>query len=225
MEDVSGWTNSVNRSYHHTDTPMDVDATIPVTIPGVQVSFGVSNGEGSTLHTPPTDDEEETQPPPAKRRRVHSDADQASLAHVSILSCLILRDGYTERLCGLTRGLQHLSSLQTYPHLLPSRSLTYWRPSVSPSESRDSLSCYVCDAYCMVVLQPCASSMPDLSKHGINSTFLPANLQSLWAPEGLFLLYLAAQGRSVLMNRPPTRESRLYYSPHASRQRNSYGIQ
>jgi hypothetical protein len=98
MEDVPSTGGATGSYHHHTDTPMDVDAT-PVTIPGVQVFFGIFNGGTSTSHTSPPDDEEEMQPPPAKRRRVHSDADQASLAHVSIhFCCLVIRYRYARRL-------------------------------------------------------------------------------------------------------------------------------
>jgi hypothetical protein len=86
MEDIPS-ISGVNGSYYHTDIPMDVDTT-PVITSGAQVFSGMCDGGAPTLHISPTDDEEETKPPPAKRRRVHSSADQASLAHVSIFSLL-----------------------------------------------------------------------------------------------------------------------------------------
>jgi hypothetical protein len=86
MEDVPR-TSIVNGS-HHADTPVNVNGH-PATTSGVQIFSGMSDGDALTSHTPPSDDEEETQPPPAKRPRMHSDADQASLAHVSTPPCLV----------------------------------------------------------------------------------------------------------------------------------------
>jgi hypothetical protein len=86
MEDAPR-TSVVNES-HYADTPMNVDGALTTTS-GVQILSDMSDGDALTSHIPPSDDEEETQPPPAKRRRMHSDADQASLVHVSTLSCLV----------------------------------------------------------------------------------------------------------------------------------------
>lgn len=77
------------------DVPMTIDT--PVTTPGVPPSSSIdtieSNG-ASTSHTTPNDcaDQDDDQPRPAKRPRVHSDADKASLAHVSrVFLCAPLR--------------------------------------------------------------------------------------------------------------------------------------
>jgi hypothetical protein len=57
----------------------------PATTPDISGSFS-TNG-ASTAHTTPNDvhDDDDDKPPPSKRQRVHSDADQASSAHVSFL--------------------------------------------------------------------------------------------------------------------------------------------
>lgn len=71
------------------DHPMGTPIT-PVTTPGVQGFSGASNGDSTTNTTPnaaPLDDGEgdDDKPRPAKRPRVHSDADEASIAHVSFV--------------------------------------------------------------------------------------------------------------------------------------------
>ncbi|KIK71261.1 hypothetical protein GYMLUDRAFT_976433 [Collybiopsis luxurians FD-317 M1] len=73
--------NGVNGVHIEADVTMD-DHT-PATTPGVSGSFNGTNGDPSTAHTTPNDaaDDDDDKPPPAKRARVHSDADQASIAH------------------------------------------------------------------------------------------------------------------------------------------------
>lgn len=65
------------------DAPIETPATTPALRPTATV---ISNGNGaSTSHSSPHDHEGDHQPPPAKRARLHSDADMASLTHVSLI--------------------------------------------------------------------------------------------------------------------------------------------
>lgn len=77
--------NGVNGVNGEHDVVMDEHT--PATTPGI---FNDTNGiseDPSTAHTTPNDvlDDDDVKPPPAKRPRMHSDADQASIAHVSPL--------------------------------------------------------------------------------------------------------------------------------------------
>lgn len=77
--------NGINGVNGEHDVVMDEHT--PATTPGI---FNDTNGiieDPSTAHTTPNDalDDDDDKPPPAKRPRMHSDADQASIAHVSPL--------------------------------------------------------------------------------------------------------------------------------------------
>ncbi|KAF5382911.1 hypothetical protein D9757_006322 [Collybiopsis confluens] len=77
-------TNGVNGvNGVHVEADVNMDEHTPATTPGVSGSFSGTNGDISTAHTTPNDadDDDDDKPPPAKRPRVHSDADQASIAH------------------------------------------------------------------------------------------------------------------------------------------------
>lgn len=58
-------------------TPLEADASM---------SSVTLNGASPTSSTPAGPQHDDDQPPPAKRARMHSDADDASLAHVSRIS-------------------------------------------------------------------------------------------------------------------------------------------
>lgn len=66
------------------DGPTETPATTPGLLPDSSMATIVSNG-ASTSHSSPHDHEDDHKPPPAKRARLHSDADIASLAHVSLV--------------------------------------------------------------------------------------------------------------------------------------------
>jgi bromodomain-containing factor 1 len=76
---------SVPHGVHHdADIHMeDGDVDPPTSPPTAEASIGEIDASGVSMLSPV--DDEELKPPPAKRPRVHSDADQASLAHVSRL--------------------------------------------------------------------------------------------------------------------------------------------
>ncbi|KAJ4476755.1 bromodomain-containing protein [Lentinula aciculospora] len=66
----------------HADPDIIMEEHTPATTPGVS-GGSFSGANSSTTHTTPNDalDDDDDKPPPAKRARVHSDADQASIAH------------------------------------------------------------------------------------------------------------------------------------------------
>ncbi|KAJ7597274.1 hypothetical protein C8J56DRAFT_882775 [Mycena floridula] len=68
----------------------DVRTHTPTTTPGIP-DTPTTNGEMSTYTTPAAMDEDD-KPPPAKRPRVHSDADQASIAHSTVRSLKKVKD-------------------------------------------------------------------------------------------------------------------------------------
>jgi hypothetical protein len=74
--------NGVNGDVHMADP----DDHTPATTPGVNDILSTSQIDlnDSSAYTTPNVDLEDDQPPPAKRARVHSDADKASIAHVSL---------------------------------------------------------------------------------------------------------------------------------------------
>jgi len=78
--------NGLNGS-HDQDTVMtDADEHTPAATPALSGSFTADSMGASTSHTTPNDaDDDEDKPRPAKRPRVHSDADRASIPHVSSL--------------------------------------------------------------------------------------------------------------------------------------------
>jgi hypothetical protein len=63
----------------------DTSVTTAGIRPDISMANIESNGASSAYSTPAADDQND-QPPPAKRARMHSDADKASLAHVSLIS-------------------------------------------------------------------------------------------------------------------------------------------
>jgi bromodomain-containing factor 1 len=68
------------------DAATETPATTPGLFPDSSMATIVSNGASTSYSSPndhsiPNDDHK---PPPAKRARLHSDADMASLAHVSL---------------------------------------------------------------------------------------------------------------------------------------------
>ena len=72
------------------DHPMDVQTSVftsdPSSVPAPTSSNTIDSNAVSTSYTTPRDscpNDDDVQPPPAKRPRMHSDADQASLANVS----------------------------------------------------------------------------------------------------------------------------------------------
>lgn len=84
--------NGINGNSDHIngdDVKMeDVDAPTPNTshdLPGASATNVASNGTSPSFATTRDhfDEDDDDKPPPAKRARVHSDADKASLAHVS----------------------------------------------------------------------------------------------------------------------------------------------
>ncbi|KAJ3872123.1 hypothetical protein F5051DRAFT_445486 [Lentinula edodes] len=82
INDINGLNGVNGVNGVHVDSDIIMEEHTPATTPGVSGgSFSGTNG--STAHTTPNDilDDDEDKPPPAKRARVHSDADQASIAH------------------------------------------------------------------------------------------------------------------------------------------------
>ena len=71
---------------HHDIIMDDVATETPVTTPGPHPDSTIATNESTVASTVPSNDQPDDQPPPAKRARMHSDADKASVAHVSHLS-------------------------------------------------------------------------------------------------------------------------------------------
>ena len=70
---------------HSQDVVMgDTDSQTPAATPGISADFSMASLEGSTQSVARSyPDDSDDHEPPAKRARVHSDADMASLTHVS----------------------------------------------------------------------------------------------------------------------------------------------
>lgn len=82
QESHANGVNGVNGDIHMAD-PED---NTPATTPGVNDVLSASQLDinDSSAYTTPNVDIEDDKPPPAKRARLYSDADQASIAHVSV---------------------------------------------------------------------------------------------------------------------------------------------
>lgn len=81
--------NGVNGVNGSADVTMS-DSPTTTTTPGPPSTSGIDTNGTSTYTTPDNHmlvdmEEEEEKPPPAKRLRVYSDADKASIAHVSLV--------------------------------------------------------------------------------------------------------------------------------------------
>lgn len=68
---------------HSNDTPRH-SSPAPVDSAGPPTSRATSNFDSPQQRSDAVDDDDEARPPPAKRARKYSDADQASIANVSI---------------------------------------------------------------------------------------------------------------------------------------------
>jgi len=81
MAETNGFING-----HSQDVVMDDTVSqTPAATPGISAEFSMTSLDGSTQSTTrsyPEDDDDHDEPP-AKRARMYSDADMASLAHVS----------------------------------------------------------------------------------------------------------------------------------------------
>ena len=84
-DDKTAATNGLVNGHSQDVVMDDADSQTPAATPGISADFSMTSLEGSTQSTTrsypeDTDDHE----PPAKRARMHSDADMASLTHVSL---------------------------------------------------------------------------------------------------------------------------------------------
>lgn len=140
INDINGLNGVNGVNGVHVDSDIIMEEHTPATTPGVSGgSFSGTNG--STAHTTPNDilDDDDDKPPPAKRARVHSDADQASIAHVSLFSSCT-------PFLGVLIFLSPSESLQLHHHLQlpPWRRLFLLHPQATISLPQ-----------CLALVRPC----------------------------------------------------------------------